>query len=40
MLHMHIGNKEQMFVNIPSYTGPLKVGTNYPQAYQRLSPVN
>jgi hypothetical protein len=24
-----IGKKEQMLVNIPSYIGPLKPGTNY-----------
>jgi hypothetical protein len=28
-----VGNKEQMLVNIPSYTGALKAGTNYLQAY-------
>jgi hypothetical protein len=28
-----LGKKEQMLVNIPSPEGPLKVGTNYLQAY-------
>ena len=33
-------NKEEMLVNIPSQIGPLKAGTNYPQAYWRVFPVN
>ena len=28
-----LANREQMLVNIPSYIGPLKAGTNYLQAY-------
>jgi hypothetical protein len=30
---LELGNEEQMLVNIPSETGPLKAGTNYLQAY-------